>query len=97
MSTTYDQAPPNGTRDIGQLAADPGRLDHLDPAALDARGARIPWGEQPHQASSPVIAAGMLRLLRERDAQLWAELHFEAATGERLDLPRRQRQRKPGD
>lgn len=82
---------PNGTR-----PADVDKLDHLKAEDLDQRGARIPWGPKPHQHVGPVIAAGMLRLLRERDSTLWAELHYEAATGDRLDLGRR-RKTQTGD
>ena len=71
------------------------RLDQLDPADLDRLGATLPWGDEPHQRVSTVIAAGMMRLLRERDAILWAELHYQAATGETIELgttARRKRQ-----
>lgn len=85
---TYGQ---NGTT----APAAPLDLSALDPAALAARGAAIPWGDQPHQTSSPVIASGMLRLLRARNPQLWAELHYEAATGEPLALSKPRAPRKP--
>ena len=91
MTTTYDQTA-NGS---GRLDLDPDRLDQLDPADLDHRGAVIPWGDAQHQRVSAVIAAGMLRLLRERDPRLWAELHYQAATGEVIDLTAPRRARKP--
>ncbi len=56
---------------------------------LDELDARIPFGDRANETVPASWASDMLRLLRERNPQLFVALMGEAATGYRAEMKQR--------
>jgi hypothetical protein len=86
MTSMADQYPANGTK--------PGTApDAMTPEDLDELGARIPFGNRANQSVPPTWAAGILRILAEREPETFGAYMLEVATGHRAERARRGRPR----
>lgn len=79
MTTMPEQYASNGTKPTAPEVTSVDELDEL--------GARIPFGDRPNQNIPPSWAAGILRLLAERDPERFGAYMTEVATGHRVSEP----------
>jgi hypothetical protein len=88
MTTMPEQYTPNGTK--------PAASDGMNLDELDELGARIPFGDRANQNMPASWAAGILRILAERDPETFGAYMTEVATGHRVERGAR-RGRPRGD
>jgi hypothetical protein len=79
MTSISDQQPPG----IARIAPAPPGPSALTADELDELGGRIPFGDRDNQTMPPSWAAGMLRIMAERDPETFGAYMLEVITGHR--------------